>query len=69
MIFLLLPEVEVLDLAGPLQAFSETKRYRTRLCATRDRIASHQGAVFSELEPLPDVNADALTDDGMGKGE
>ena len=60
MIFLLLPEVEVLDLAGPLQAFSEAKRYRTRLCATRERIRSHQGVVFADLEPLPDLTADAL---------
>jgi len=55
-----LPEVEVLDLAGPLQAFSEAKRYRTRLCATRDRIRSHQGVVFADLEPLPDVSAESL---------
>ena len=60
MIFLLLPEVEVLDLAGPLQAFSEAKRYRTRLCATRERIHSHQGVVFADLEPLPDRPGDAL---------
>ena len=50
----------MLDLAGPLQAFSEAKRYRTRLCATRDRIRSHQGVVFADLEPLPDVSADSL---------
>ncbi|HEV7238475.1 MAG TPA: DJ-1/PfpI family protein [Thermoanaerobaculia bacterium] len=56
----MLPEVEVLDLAGPLQAFSEAKRYRTRLCATRDRIRSHQGVVFADLEPLPDVTAESL---------
>jgi transcriptional regulator GlxA family with amidase domain len=59
-IFLLLPEVEVLDLAGPLQAFSEAKRYRTRLCATRERIRSHQGVVFADLEPLPEVSAESL---------
>jgi transcriptional regulator GlxA family with amidase domain len=59
-IFVLLPEVEVLDLAGPLQAFSEAKRYRTRLCATRERIHSHQGVVFADLEPLPEVSADSL---------
>lgn len=50
----------MLDLAGPLQAFSEAKRYRTRLCATRDRIRSHQGVVFADLEPLPDVTAESL---------
>lgn len=64
MIFLLLPEVEVLDLAGPLQAFSEAnasrRRYRTRLCATKERIRSHQGVVFSDLEPLPEVTGSEL---------
>jgi transcriptional regulator GlxA family with amidase domain len=59
-VFVLLPEVEVLDLAGPLQAFSEAKRYRMRLCATRDRIRSHQGVVFADLEPLPEVSAETL---------
>ena len=43
MIFVVLPEVEILDLAGPLQAFSEANaarpRYRIRVCATRPRIA------------------------------
>jgi transcriptional regulator GlxA family with amidase domain len=60
-----LPEVEILDLAGPLQAFSEanggSKRYRIRLCATREQIASHQGLTLAGLEPLPeDVAEDAL---------
>ena len=50
----------MLDLAGPLQAFSEAKRYRTRLCATRERIRSHQGVVFADLEPLPEVSAETL---------
>ena len=50
----------MLDLAGPLQAFSEAKRYRTRLCATRERIRSHQGVVFADLEPLPEVSAESL---------
>lgn len=64
MIFVLLPEVEVLDLAGPLQAFAEANasraRYRTRLCSTRERIRSHQGVVFADLEPLPASAGEAL---------
>lgn len=64
MIFLLLPEVEVLDLAGPLQTFSEANRsrmrYRIRLCGPRERIRSDQGLVFSDLQPLDDVPAGAL---------
>lgn len=64
MIFVLLPRVEILDLAGPLQAFSEVNalrpRYRIRLCATKPRIESHQGVVFSELEPLPEITGGSL---------
>jgi transcriptional regulator GlxA family with amidase domain len=63
-IFVVLPQVEILDLAGPLQAFSEAnaahRRYRIRLCATRSRIESHQGVVLSDLEPLPENAGDAL---------
>lgn len=64
MIFVVLPEVEILDFAGPLQALSEAnrtrERYRIRICATRPRIVSDQGVVLSDLEPLPDVVGDAL---------
>jgi len=63
-IFLLLPEVEVLDLAGPLQAFHEAnrmhRRYDVRLCSTREKICTDQGLWLSDLEPLPDVSADDL---------
>lgn len=60
MIFVILPEVEILDLAGPLQALHEAKRYRIRLCATTKRIASAQGVVLSDLDPLPSDPGDAL---------
>ncbi len=64
MIFVVLPEVEILDFAGPLQALSEAnrsrQRYRIRICATRPRIVSDQGVVLSDLEPLPDDVGDAL---------
>lgn len=64
MIFLVLPEVEILDLAGPLQALSEANRslarYRIRVCAMRERVHSAQGIVLSDLEPLPEVPGDAL---------
>jgi len=56
-IFLLLPEVEILDLAGPLQAFHEANRARQRysvhLCAMEKKIRSDQGLWLSDLEPLP----------------
>jgi len=59
-IFLVLPQVELLDLAGPLQALSEVKRYKIRICSTRPRVNSHQGVVLADLDPLPDDARDAL---------
>ena len=62
--FLLLPEVEILDLAGPLQALGEANRsrprYRLRLCSTKERVRSDQGVVLADLEPLPEVDANTL---------
>lgn len=59
MIFLLLPEVEVLDLAGPLQAFGEVNRrrprYRVRFAALTDRLQTDQGLCLADLEPLPEA--------------
>jgi transcriptional regulator GlxA family with amidase domain len=63
-VFLILPDVQVLDLAGPLQAFNDANHYgaeyRTRLCATVPRVRSDQGLWMSDLEPLPEVSADDL---------
>lgn len=56
----MLPEVEILDLAGPLQALSEAKRYRIRLCATKESVRSSQGLTLSGLEPLPEISSGAL---------
>lgn len=59
----MLPEVEILDLAGPLQAFHEAARshpLRIRICSTRNEVRSHQGIVLSNLEPLPEVGDDDL---------
>jgi transcriptional regulator GlxA family with amidase domain len=59
-----LPQVEILDLAGPLQAFYEANatraRYRVRVCAAHDRIQTHHGVVLADLDPLPDDARDAL---------
>ena len=56
---MLLPEVEILDLAGPLQALGEANRsrarYRLRFCSTRDQVRTDQGIVLADLEPLPEV--------------
>lgn len=64
-IFVVLPQVEILDLAGPLQAFKEAnvsrERYRIRVCAQRERIETHHGVVLADLEPLPqEIGANAL---------
>jgi transcriptional regulator GlxA family with amidase domain len=60
-IFVVLPEVEMLDLAGPLQAFGEARgRYRVRVCSTRREIRSHQGVLLADLDPLPEVDASAI---------
>lgn len=64
MIFLLLPEVEMLDFAGPLQVFSEAARtrprYRIRLASTHERIRCDQGVTIADLEPLPEVQSGDL---------
>ena len=67
MIFVVLPQVEILDFAGPLQALTEAnrasgarERYRIRVCATRPRIVTDQGVVLTDLEPLPEHAGDAL---------
>lgn len=56
-VFLLLPELEILDLAGPLQAFSEAIHagadLRIRLCALEPRVRTDQGLWLADLEPLP----------------
>ena len=64
MIFLVLAQVEILDLAGPLQALSEANRSRRRygiqLVSTRSRVESSQGLWLDSLEPLPAIPEDAL---------
>jgi transcriptional regulator GlxA family with amidase domain len=63
-IFLALPELEILDLAGPMQAFAEANaaqpRYAIRTVSTRDTITTHQGLTLANLQPLPDVDSSAI---------
>jgi transcriptional regulator GlxA family with amidase domain len=51
------PEVEVLDLAGPLQVFHEARRagahYEILTCGLEPRVRTDQGLVLAELTPLP----------------
>ena len=60
LVFLMLPDVHVMDLAGPLQVFHEANgmgaRYTIHHCATGSRVRTAQGLVLSDLEPLPDVH-------------
>jgi transcriptional regulator GlxA family with amidase domain len=63
-IFALLPEVEILDLTGPVQAFHEANRhgagYQVHVCAVEPKVRSDQGLWLSDLEPLPEVGAGDL---------
>ena len=57
-IFALAPDVEVLDLAGPVQAFHEANRwggeYQVHVCALTPHLRMDQGIWLSDLEPLPE---------------
>jgi transcriptional regulator GlxA family with amidase domain len=63
-IFALVPEVEVLDLAGPVQAFHEANHcggaYEVHVCAVESRLRMDQGLWLSDLEPLPETGVDDL---------
>ena len=63
MILAVLPEVEILDLAGPVQAFYEANQcggehgvdYRVETCALEPRVRTGQGVWLADLAPLPEV--------------
>ena len=63
-IFLLLPDVNLLDLGGPAQVFSVANhfgaRYEIRFCASAPSIIAAQGLTLGALEPLPAPQADDL---------
>jgi transcriptional regulator GlxA family with amidase domain len=58
-VFLVLPSVQLLDLAGPAQVFDTARRlgasYLLSFCATTDEICSAQHLHLSRLERLPDI--------------
>ena len=64
MIFLALPDVEILDLAGPLQAFSEANalspRYDVRTVSTHREVPTAQGVSLSGLLELEPVQAGSI---------
>jgi len=57
-IFLFMPNVEILDAAGPIQVIHTAKRlgaaYELIFCGTQSTIDSAQGVAFGSLAPLPD---------------
>lgn len=57
--FLIVPEVHVLDLAGPMQVFFEANGfgadYEIHSCAVEPTIRTAQGLTLSALEPLPEI--------------
>ncbi|HSS78600.1 MAG TPA: hypothetical protein VLV54_17875 [Thermoanaerobaculia bacterium] len=67
-IFALAADVEVLDLAGPVQAFHEANRcgadYTVHVCAKTPRLRTDQGIWLSDLEPLP-PRSDGDLDSGL----
>jgi transcriptional regulator GlxA family with amidase domain len=58
-LFLVLPQVNLLDLAGPAQVFHAATQlgmpYRLIFCALRPEVCSAQGLVFAHLLPLEPV--------------
>src|SRR5690348_7021636 len=69
-VFLLLPDVNLLDLAGPAQVFHTTASmgapYLVQFCAPQPELVSAQGPVLAQLEPLPEICAgDTLLVPGM----
>src|SRR5260370_21878308 len=54
---LLLPEVHLQDMAGPVQVLYEAAHlggaYQLSYCGVERRVRSAQGLVLSDLEPLP----------------
>lgn len=61
---LVLPDVHLQDLAGPVQVLDEANAYspgyQLVYCGTSSRVRSAQGLVMSELQPLPEPRADDL---------
>jgi transcriptional regulator GlxA family with amidase domain len=56
--FLILPQVQILDLAGPVQVFDTAARqggsYRLTFCSTTPEVEARQHLCLAHLEPLPD---------------
>lgn len=64
MIAVVLPQIEILDLAGPVQALHEANRcgadFRVHVCGIGPTVQTEQGVSLAELEPLPEPAPDDL---------
>jgi len=60
-LFVLFPQVNILDLAGPLQVFHAAiehgAHYHLMFCAFSPELPSAQGLCFAQIEPFPRVRA------------
>lgn len=70
MLVLLLPEVHLQDLAGPVQVLDEAAQlggaYQLAFCGVERRVRSAQGLELANLDPLPEVRpSDTLLVPGM----
>lgn len=58
-LFLILPEVNLLDLAGPVQVFHTASQlgasYTLEYCASQTTVTSSQGLALANLKPFPSV--------------
>jgi transcriptional regulator GlxA family with amidase domain len=59
-VFLLLPGVQILDLAGPAQVFDSAARsgkpYTLQYCAAAEELCSKQRLHLAHLDPLPEMS-------------
>ncbi len=57
-VFVVLPDVDLLDLAGPVEVFHTANAlggdYRVHTCGPQPAVRARQGVALAELEPLPD---------------
>lgn len=72
--FLVLPEVQILDLAGPVQVFDTSARegapYTLPFCGPEPEVESWQHLYLAHLEPLPDPQEiDTVVIAGLGSME
>lgn len=62
--FLMLPQVHLLDLAGPTQVFYEANGfgadYKIQFCSVDPKVPTAQGLWLTDLEPLPEVGPDDM---------